>query len=603
MATHHRSRLHIGRFSIRLHSKLLLTTIALLLIIATSTPTLAVPISAPAKSAPATTADDPNVCAPALTRGVIAKSPAPVPAAGGSGGGGTPEPQTDAPAILTSEGCTLAATLIDSTKGGAPNGWGLAVLRLDLDKKKLCYAIHVSGIALPMTAAHVHFGNGSVAIDLQIKQGSSADGCVDAEPALMQQILNNPGSYFVNIHNDPFPSGILSGRLRGAIMLEGAIEVAPGGDPKGWGAASFNIDVDGGKLCYEVGVANVTLPGTANHIHKAKAGTAGPTVLDMTPPDANGYIASCADLDPTLLRNMLDDPTGYYINVHNADYPKSALRGQFPHAPNLGLCAPALTRGGPKSQPPAPAKLNQIPAAEKPAEAAPAILTSGGCTLAATLIPVSANAPNGWGLAVLQFALEKGQICYAVHVTGVKLPILAMHIHWTNGQLALPVSNKTSTVDGCVNAGSTIMSQILNSPRSFYFNVHNVDNPDGVVGGPLRGAVLLQGAIEVPPGDSKGWGAASFSMDVDHGRVCYEVGVANITLPATADHIHKAKAGAAGPTVVDITPPDGNGYATGCSDGDAALIQSILDDPTGYYINVHNADFPKSALRGQFPVN
>src|SRR5262249_43255386 len=163
-------------------------------------------------------------------------------------------------------------------------------------------------------------------------------------------------------------------------------------------------------------------PATANHIHKAKAGTAGPTVLDMIPPDANGYVTGCSDLDPTLLRNILDDPTNYYINVHNTDFPKSALRAQFPRSPSLGLCAPALTRGGPKSTPPAMAKLPPDAVPDKPSSHQPAILTSGGCTLAATLVTVSKNAPNGWGLAVLQFLVEKKQICYAVHVSGVKLP-------------------------------------------------------------------------------------------------------------------------------------------------------------------------------------
>src|SRR5947208_106208 len=74
-----------------------------------------------------------------------------------------------------------------------------------------------------------------------------------------------------------------------------------------------------------------------------------------------------------------------------------------------------------------------------------------------------------------------------------------------------------------------------------------------------------------------------------------------ITLPATAMHIHKGVRGQNGPVVVPFSPvPDANGNAQGCvAVKDNALLMDILTHPSNYYFNVHNADFPNGAMRGQ----
>jgi hypothetical protein len=110
-------------------------------------------------------------------------------------------------------------------------------------------------------------------------------------------------------------------------------------------------------------------------------------------------------------------------------------------------------------------------------------------------------------------------------------------------------------------------------------------------------STTLSGAEEVPPADPDGTGFALITLNVGQATVCWELTVANIQ-PAAAAHIHRAPAGVNGPVVVGLTPPT-TGSSSGCTSAAPALIQDIIDNPEQYYVNVHNAEFPNGAVRGQ----
>ena len=108
----------------------------------------------------------------------------------------------------------------------------------------------------------------------------------------------------------------------------------------------------------------------------------------------------------------------------------------------------------------------------------------------------------------------------------------------------------------------------------------------------------LTGAAEVPgPGDPDGSGTATITLNHGQGQVCWELTVSDIA-PATAAHIHVAPAGVAGPVVVPLSPPT-SGSSSGCASADRDLIKAIIQNPEQYYVNVHNAEYPAGALRGQ----
>jgi hypothetical protein len=56
----------------------------------------------------------------------------------------------------------------------------------------------------------------------------------------------------------------------------------------------------------------------------------------------------------------------------------------------------------------------------------------------------------------------------------------------------------------------------------------------------------------------------------------------------------------AGDVVVPLAPPDEGGSSAGCvSDVEGSLVDAIIENPSGYYVNVHTEEFPAGAVRGQ----
>lgn len=112
-------------------------------------------------------------------------------------------------------------------------------------------------------------------------------------------------------------------------------------------------------------------------------------------------------------------------------------------------------------------------------------------------------------------------------------------------------------------------------------------------------SVTLTGKAEVPgPGDDDGTGTATLTMNQEKGEVCYELTVSGIDAPGAA-HIHEGAADKAGPPVVDFKPQFKDNMAKACVAADKMLLEKIAKSPANFYVNVHNAAFPKGAVRGQ----
>ena len=110
--------------------------------------------------------------------------------------------------------------------------------------------------------------------------------------------------------------------------LSGAAEVPGPGDPDGTGMATVTANADD-EICFELNVSNITLPAAAAHIHEGAADVAGPVVVTLAAPDANGKARGCVEAEEALIEDIFAHPANYYVNVHTSDYPAGAVRGQL----------------------------------------------------------------------------------------------------------------------------------------------------------------------------------------------------------------------------------------------------------------------------------
>ena len=107
------------------------------------------------------------------------------------------------------------------------------------------------------------------------------------------------------------------------------------GDPNGRGEAYvFGVDGDATTLCYVLTVDKIGTP-LAAHIHEGAAGTNGPVVVNLAAP-ADGNAADCLTegeegkfVGDQTVAEILANPQNYYVNVHNAEFPGGAIRGQL----------------------------------------------------------------------------------------------------------------------------------------------------------------------------------------------------------------------------------------------------------------------------------
>lgn len=111
------------------------------------------------------------------------------------------------------------------------------------------------------------------------------------------------------------------------VTMTGAAEVPGPGDPDGTGTATITLNPGKGEVCYELKVDKI---GEANaaHIHSGAVDKAGPPVLNLKAP-ASGSAKECATLERDKIIDILKNPALYYVNVHNAEFPDGAVRGQL----------------------------------------------------------------------------------------------------------------------------------------------------------------------------------------------------------------------------------------------------------------------------------
>ena len=118
------------------------------------------------------------------------------------------------------------------------------------------------------------------------------------------------------------PAVALAAPVKLTATLVGANEPA-GGDPDGRGSFTADVDAVTGDFCYSLSGTGISKP-TMAHVHSGAPGSDGPPVITIE-------VAQdmCQAVEPDRLKPIIAAPGNYYVNIHTADFPKGALRGQL----------------------------------------------------------------------------------------------------------------------------------------------------------------------------------------------------------------------------------------------------------------------------------
>jgi hypothetical protein len=269
----------------------------------------------------------------------------------------------------------LAADLRGSNEVGAPgtvvgdpDGRAVAVLRIQ--GSQVSYAFAWRNITAPI-AGHVHAGvagvNGPIRIGffgtaLPDTATAVAGSVTVTDQALLDAVIANPASFYANIHTAQFPAGAIRGQLRrlshpidprqilafaSLISIDTGDQEIAGGDPDGF-ATGF-IRASGTRVDYAFTWTGIAPP-SAGHIHRGPVGVNGPIVVPLfsapggLPASVNGIAGRVTGIDSALTRSINRTPRAFYTNLHNADFPDGAVRGQLFRLGSSSSSADALTQ-------------------------------------------------------------------------------------------------------------------------------------------------------------------------------------------------------------------------------------------------------------------
>jgi hypothetical protein len=113
--------------------------------------------------------------------------------------------------------------------------------------------------------------------------------------------------------------------------LDGGEEVPDKGDPNASGLALITVKLEKRKVCFNISFEKLDTPPFAGHIHKGAFGVAGDIVVTLFEEEAGvaSPVKDCVRAGKKKLRKIKNNPEGYYVNLHNSEYPNGAIRGQL----------------------------------------------------------------------------------------------------------------------------------------------------------------------------------------------------------------------------------------------------------------------------------
>lgn len=379
-------------------------------------------------------------------------------------------------------------------------------------------------------------------------------------------------------------------------------------------------------------IVNYTFPGaitfTGLHIHRGVAGENGPVTINTGIGGAGGNVEDAtgrgtierqAQVRPgdtnglATLTGMMDNPAGYYVNLHSTVNPGGVIRAQLQRPEVLTLLGAMSPR-------------NEVPA-----------ITNSDASGVGSIVAIRTFDDKG----TMNSALVIFEIDYALPAATT---LTGLHIHsgpaGVNGPVVINtgLANLASTTTGRgrlvypveVDLARAQQVDAVNGlfvdPGSYYVNLHTTESPGGLIRSQLRRTdhmrfqMDLSPRNEVPPLTTDASAPANVVINSIRGddgviqaaRVTFDV---NYRFPEavtfTGLHIHNQVAGQNGPVVIDtgVTAAAtvvsetgfGNVYRTVNVNSAAGLttLNSLVAKPDQHYVNLHSTVNPGGAVRAQ----
>eukprot|EP00243_Klebsormidium_subtile_P002120 TRINITY_DN14030_c0_g1_i1.p1 TRINITY_DN14030_c0_g1~~TRINITY_DN14030_c0_g1_i1.p1 ORF type:complete len:514 (-),score=67.99 TRINITY_DN14030_c0_g1_i1:464-2005(-) len=457
-----------------------------------------------------------------------------------------------------------------------------AIISLTFNATSICYAL--GNITIPpatplfIQSVAIYTGKSGASGPLLVTLGDSTgtsslrsfSTCASADPRNISAILANPSNYYVNVLASSYSAGAFRGQLGSTftVNLVGSNEV-----PKVNSTAAGSVEVTIGDtyVCYNnLSINTPLLSITQGHIHSGSSTDSGPIVVPLftgVPSSSN-----CTGLlNNATTASILKSAANYYVNVHTTAYPAGAARSQLVSANDFS-----------------------------------AYLTLYATSAAEIGLVTNNTATGQRGNVTVSLTITPTNICFAIlNMTANLSSFTQGHIHQgaadVSGPILIPLFAAKGVASACVNVNDTgLMTDLIQNPDQYYFNVHNADYPAGVARAQLGPAltVPLFGSEETPASNFTG----SIIITLGYSSVCYSnLTYSGLRTNLTQGHIHSGGSGVSGPVLIPLFTGVPPAYA--CTPVAPSVIAPIIANPAAYYANVHSTLAPAGVIRHQLGTN
>jgi uncharacterized protein (TIGR03437 family) len=424
-------------------------------------------------------------------------------------------PSNEVPAATADTSATGSATvwihLVKDSAGNITSG------SVDFD------ADYNFGVAVTITGMHIHQGIAGTAGPVVVSSGLGGTntiavpapgvgsvfeqapfgGSAPVPVATIQGILANPGGYYLNIHTTDNPAGAMRGQLMPATysvrmgLLDTSSELTTSPGTPGVGSSAVNSEASGvvsiqvilakdssgnpasAQVVFDTNYANFA-PGTnfvGMHVHKGAPGVGGPVVISsglsgpVSAGSGSGNLHYPVDLDTTnptglaAAADLVNNPGGYYVNVHTTAFPGGEIRGQ-------------LRMTDAETFPLMLMPSNEVPAVTGLTASAPGQISFY------TLRNYDGSVAAGTVVFDIDPQFPSSTTFVGMHVhsgaAGSSGPVvIPAQLPGGSQILASGAGNLFSTVTVSSAAGVEALNGLVQIPANYYVNIHTTVNPGG----------------------------------------------------------------------------------------------------------------------------